>query len=74
MKDMDYELVTKRLMSHVVENKFPPTIAEISAYASKENTYLKELEHRHEKAEEVPQHIKDDFREKFEELVRKRSK
>lgn len=74
MQEMDYEAVTKKLMQHVTTVKYAPTIAEIAAYKPKENNYLKELEQREIEAEQVPQEVKDLFKEAFDELIRKKTK
>lgn len=74
MEGMDFKLVKKRLLEHVKVNKFYPTIAEIAAYPPKENAQLKKLQQLETDAQDVPQHIKDEFREALDELVRKKQR
>ncbi|HLR58878.1 MAG TPA: replicative helicase loader/inhibitor [Pseudogracilibacillus sp.] len=70
MKKMDYELVSKKLMIHVVESKFPPSIAELSAYPPEKNNHLEEMESWKKEAAKVPESKKQEFREQMQNLIR----
>ncbi|TGB04708.1 replicative helicase loader/inhibitor [Halobacillus salinus] len=69
MKDMDYERVMKRTQEHVVGNKFPPTIAEISAYPTEKNKSIEKMNQWKREAEQVPQETKDRFQRELQKLV-----
>jgi len=69
MKGQDYERVIIKLEEHMKTNKFPPTIAEITAYAPKENQHLKKMEEWKKEAAKVPEETKRQFREKLKQLV-----
>ena len=73
MKDMDFDRVMARAREHVQENKFPPTIAEISAYAPKENKALEKMERWQREAEQVPDEVKQRFRQKMQQLIQEKS-
>ncbi|SDO80301.1 replicative helicase loader/inhibitor [Halobacillus aidingensis] len=69
MRDMDFKRVMKKVEEHTVSNKFPPSIAEISAYAPKENESLKKMEQWEREAAEVPQETKDRFLAELNKLM-----
>ena len=73
MKSMDYERVMARAKEHIQANKFPPTIAEVSAYAPKKNDTLEKMERWEKEAAEVPQEVKDRFRRKIINLFEEKS-
>ncbi|OKL37018.1 replicative helicase loader/inhibitor [Domibacillus mangrovi] len=43
LQDMDYEKVNYRLKQHIKNNKFPPSIAEISVYEAPKNEHLEKV-------------------------------
>ncbi|SEH77883.1 Loader and inhibitor of phage G40P [Halobacillus karajensis] len=69
MRDMDFKRVMKKVEEHIIANKFPPSIAEISAYAPKDNESLRKMEQWRKEAENVPQETKDRFQAKLKELM-----
>ena len=74
MKDMDYEHVIARARQHVQEHKFPPTIAEISAYAPKKDNTLEKMREWEREASKVPDHVKEDFRKRMKKLFEDKAK
>ena len=74
MTDMDYERVMARVKEYVKENKFPPTVAEIAAYAPEPNTTLQQMEQWRREAEKVPEHVKLQFKQKMEQLIREKAR
>lgn len=68
MKDMDFKRVMAKTEEHVQSNKFPPTIAEISAFAPPKNETLEKIEQWEREAAKVPQEVKERFRKKMEQL------
>jgi len=70
MKKMDYERVIVRAREHFAENKFPPTIAEIAAYAPEKNEHLEKMRQWEKEAEQVPQRVKDNFKKQLEKLLK----
>lgn len=70
MKGMNYELVTKKLMAHVVESKFPPSIAELSAYSAEKNNHLEEMKEWKKESAKVPESKKQEFREQLMKLIK----
>ena len=74
MTDMDYERVMARVKEYVKENKFPPTVAEIAAYAPEPNTTLQQMEQWRKEAEKVPEHVKLLFKQKIEQLIREKAR
>jgi len=74
MRDMDYKRVMAKAEQHAIENKFPPTIADIAAYAPPENETLKKMEQWRKEAEQVPTEVKLRFREKMQQLIREKGK
>jgi len=74
MKDMDFDRVMARAKEHSQENKFPPTISEIAAYAPPENETLKQMEQWRKEAEQVPTEVKLRFKRKMQQLIREKSK
>lgn len=74
MADMDYERVMVRVKEYVKENKFPPTVAEIAAYAPEPNTTLQQMEQWRKEAEKVPEHVKLHFKQKMEQLIREKAR
>jgi hypothetical protein len=71
MKDMDFERVKVRSNEHFATNKFPPTIAEISAYAPPKNETLEKVKQWEKEAAEVSEETKRKFKQKLEELEQK---
>lgn len=74
MKDMDYDRVMAKARAHAQENKFPPTIAEISAYAPKKNDTFEKMRKWEEEASRVPQHVKDNFKRQIKILFEEKAK
>lgn len=73
MRDMDYYRVMERAEEYVVENKFPPTIADIAAYAPPENETLKQMKEWRREAEQVPDEVKQRFYQKMKKLIQEKS-
>ena len=69
MRKMDFDRVMKKTEEHVVENKFPPSIAEISAYAPPKNDALDKMRKWEEEAARVPEETKRQFREQLQKLI-----
>ena len=74
MKDMDYERVMARARQYVQEHKFPPTIAEISAYAPKKDNTLEKMREWEREASKVPDHVKENFRKRMKKLFEDKAK
>ena len=74
MKDMDYERVMSRARQHVQENKFPPTIAEVSAYAPERNDTLEKMRRWEEEAKKVPPQVKQKFEQEIKKLFEDKAK
>jgi len=73
MSNMDYDRVIKKAEGYVVENKYPPTIADLAAYAPPKNETLKKMERWEHEAEQVPDHVKKQFRDKLKQLIQEKS-
>jgi len=73
MKKMDFERVMAKAEQHAAENKFPPTVAEIAAYAPEKNEHLEKMRQWEKEAAEVPQSVKDEFKLKMEQLFKEKS-
>lgn len=73
MKGQDYDRVIIKLQEHMKANKFPPTIAEISAYAPKRNEHLEKMKMWKQEASKVPEETKQQFRDKLMQLIREKS-
>lgn len=54
LKNMSYEGVLNNLNQHMIENKFPPTIAEIAAFPKEKNTALVRIKQYEEQARQNP--------------------
>lgn len=74
MKDMDYERVMAKTHEHIQSNKFPPTIAEISAFAPPKNEHLEKVRQWEKEAAQVPDHVKQEFKRNLEKLIKDKSK
>ena len=74
LEKMDYDRVMKRLNDHIVSNSFPPTLAEISAYAPEKNDHLEKFEQWKREAAQVPESKKREFYEAVKKLVEDKSK
>lgn len=70
MKKMDFKRVMARAEQHTMENKFPPTIAEIAAYAPEKNEHLEKMKQWEREASKVPQEVKENFRRQMEKLFK----
>lgn len=70
MKGMDFDRVMARAKEHVTTNKFPPTIAEISAYAPEKNEHLEKFERWKREAAQVPESKKREFYEAVKNWLR----
>lgn len=70
MKDMDYKRVMAKTEEHAQSNKFPPTIAEIAAYAPEENKHLEKMRQWKKEADKVPEEVKTDFKNKMQQLLK----
>lgn len=73
MKDMDFDRVTTKAKKHVQENKFPPTIAEVAAYAPEHNEHLDKMKQWEKDAAQVPEWKKQQFKEEMQRLIREKS-
>src|SRR5690625_837874 len=73
MKGMDFKRVMAKAEEHVQSNRFPPTIAEISAYAPEENKHLQKIKQWEREAGQVPDHVKQEFKSKLKQLIREKS-
>lgn len=73
MKGMDFDRVMSRAKEHVTTNKFPPTIAEISAYAPEKNNHLEKFEQWKREAKQVPESKKQAFRKEVQRLIEAKS-
>lgn len=69
MRDMDYDRVMKKTEEHITESKFPPTLAEITAYAPEEDNNQKQLEEWRKEAAKVSQETKDRFQNELRKLT-----
>lgn len=74
MKKMDFDRVMARAKEHVQENKFPPTIAEIAAYAPEKNEHLEKIKQWEREAAQVPPEVKQKFAKQMEKLFKDKSK
>lgn len=74
MKNMDYERVMARAQEHIQTNKFPPTIAEISAFAPKKDDTLEKMRQWEEEAKKVPTHVKQNFEKQIKKLFEDKAK
>lgn len=70
MRDMDYQRVLEKTKDYMQKNKFPPTIADISAFKPKENEYLEKIIRWKKESEKVPNELKQEFKNKLLQLVR----
>ncbi|WP_060668238.1 replicative helicase loader/inhibitor [Oceanobacillus caeni] len=70
MYRMDFERVMTKAEQHALENKFPPTISEIAAYAPEENKHLEKIKKWEREASKVPQEVKENFRRHMEQLFK----
>lgn len=71
MKKMDFDRVVAKLEQHAAEKPFPPTIAEIAAYAPEENKHLEQIQKWREEAAKVSPEVKERFRKELERLAQK---
>ena len=74
MKNMDFKRVMARAEEHVQTNKFPPTIAEISAFAPPKNETLEKMKQWEREAEQVPDEVKQNFAKQLEHLIKDKKK
>jgi hypothetical protein len=74
MKKMDFERVMEKAEHHSLENKFPPTIAEIAAYAPEKNEHLEKMRQWDEEAAQVSESTKLRFRQELQKLIQEKSK
>lgn len=70
MRKMDFERVMNKLEQHALENKFAPSIAEITAYPPEKNNHLEEMESWKKEAAKVPESKKQEFREQMQNLIK----
>lgn len=71
LEKMDYDRVMARLNEHIVNSPFPPTLAEIAAYAPEENKHLEQIQKWREEAAKVSPEVKERFRKELERLAQK---
>lgn len=73
MRNMDFERVMAKAEDHVQTNKYPPTIAEISAFAPEKNETLEKMKQWKREADQVPESVKEEFRQKLQQLMKEKS-
>lgn len=74
MQGMDASLVEKKLLQHVKESRFTPTIADISAYPKKRDKTIMRIEQYNQKAisqGEIPEHLKKEMGKVIKKLEKK---
>ncbi len=69
LERMDYERVMAKFSNYMISSPYPPTLADIAAYAPKENKHLEKMKAWEEEAAKVPDETKRQFREKLKQLV-----
>lgn len=74
MKDMDFERVMVKAEQHVQANKFPPTVAEIAAYAPAKNEHLEKMKRWEEEAAKVSPEKRARVSAEIQELIRSKIK
>lgn len=74
LKKMDYDRVMSRLNDHIVSNPFPPSIAEIAAYAPEKNEHLEKVEKWKREAAQVPESKKREFYDAVKKLIEDKSR
>lgn len=74
LEKMDYPRVMARLNEHIVNNSFPPTLAEIAAYAPPKNETLEKMKQWKKEAAEVPLEVKEKFREEMKKLFEEKNR
>jgi hypothetical protein len=74
MRKMDFDRVMAKAEKHALENKFPPTIAEIAAFAPEENDHLEKMERWKEEAAQVPPELKQRFNQSIQQLLKEKRK
>jgi hypothetical protein len=72
--EMDFERVMAKLSDYAAEKPYPPTIAEIAAYAPENNEHLAEMRKWEQEAAQVPEETKRQFREQLKKLIQEKSK
>lgn len=70
LMEMDYDRVMKRLADHAAEKPFPPTLAEIAAYAPAKNEHLEKMKRWEEEASKVSPEKKARVAAELQELLR----
>ncbi|MCG5104411.1 replicative helicase loader/inhibitor [Oceanobacillus alkalisoli] len=74
LEKMDYDRVMARLSEHMVNSSFPPSLAEIAAYAPPKNEHLEKVRQWEREAAQVPDHVKQEFKRNLEKLIKDKSK
>lgn len=74
MRDMDFKRVMAKAEQHAQSNRFAPTVAEISGYAPTENTHLNKMREWEKEAANVRPEVKNEFKQKMQQLIRGKSK
>lgn len=72
MKKMDFVRVMAKAEQHALENKFPPTIAEIAAFAPEKNEHLEKMKRWEQEAKQVPESTKQQFRDELKKLIQEK--
>lgn len=70
MSDMDYKRVLKKLEDYSIEHRFPPTLADIAAYAPEKNENLEKIKRWEAEAKQVTPELKEQFRQEFQKLLK----
>lgn len=72
MKKMDFKRVMAKAEQHVMENKFPPTVAEIAAYPPEHNDHLDKMKQWEQEAAKVSEETKHRFKYEMQKLIREK--
>lgn len=74
MKKMDFDRVMAKAQEHVQTNKFPPTIAELAAYAPEKNETLEKMRQWEKEAAQVSPEVKAKFAKGMQKLFKEKAK
>ena len=73
-EDADYKEVMKRFDRHVKKSKYAPTPAEVYFRKEEPNDRIARIEKLKREAEEVPEELKQEFRDKVNALFEKKKR
>lgn len=74
MRKMDFDRVMAKFDQHSLENKYPPTIAEIAAYAPEKNEHLEKMRQWEREAAQVSPEVKKEFARQMKKLFKDKAK